>query len=110
MDLKIALKKLEIRSASITYDDMSTDMKASVRNLNFTLAGDLSQDFSSLAIESQSEGINFIYGGVRYLKDAVLKMILNVDADLANSVYTLKENNVALNALELQVRREGWNA
>ncbi len=101
-DLKIALKKLEIRSASITYDDMSADMKASIRYLNFTLAGDLSQDFSSLAIESQSEGINFIYGGVRYLKDAVLKMILNVDADLANSVYTLKENNVALNALELR--------
>jgi hypothetical protein len=101
-DLKIVLKKLEIRSASITYDDMSADMKASIRNLNFTLAGDLSQDFSSLAIESQSEGINFVYGGVRYLKDAVLKMILNVDADLANSVYTLKENNVALNALELR--------
>jgi hypothetical protein len=29
-------------------------------------------------------------------------MALNVDADLANSVYTLKENSVALNALELR--------
>jgi len=102
MDFKIALKKFEIRSARLVYDDRSTDMKASVENLNFILAGDLSQDFSSLAIESESEKINFVYGGIRYLKDAILKMVLNVDADLANSVYTLKENSVALNALELR--------
>ncbi len=100
--LKIALKKFEIRSARITYDDLSTDMKASIGDLNFTLGGDLSQDFSSLAIISDCEGINFVYGGVKYLKDAILKMVLNVDADLANSIYTLKENSVALNALELR--------
>jgi hypothetical protein len=102
MDIKVALKKFEIRSASLIYDDRSADMKASVENLNFMLAGDLSQDFSSLKIESESEKINFVYGGVRYLKDAILKMALNVDADLANSVYTLKENSVSLNALELR--------
>jgi hypothetical protein len=102
MDIKIALKKFEIRAASLIYDDRSNDMKASVENLNFILAGDLSQDFSSLAIESESEKINFVYGGVRYLKDAILKIVLNADADLANSVYTLKENSVALNALELR--------
>jgi len=101
-DLTIALKKFEIRSASLSYDDMSNDMKASTANLNFILTGDLSQDFSSLAIESESEGINFIYGGVRYLKDAILKMVLNVDADLANNVYKLQENSVVLNELELR--------
>jgi hypothetical protein len=101
-NLKIALKKFEIRSAKLTYDDLSSGMKASADNLNFTLAGDLSQDFSSLSVTSDCERINFIYDGVRYLKDAILKMVLNVDADLVNSVYTLKENSIALNALELR--------
>jgi hypothetical protein len=101
-DIKIALKRFEIRSASLAYDDMSADIKASAGNLNFILTGDLSQDLSSLAIESESEAINFVYGGVRYLKDAILKMVLNIDADLANSVYTLKENSIALNELELR--------
>jgi hypothetical protein len=102
MNLKIELKKFEIRSGNLVYDDRSADMKASAENLNFILSGDLSQDFSSLAIQSETEKINFIYDGVRYLKDAVLKMVLNVDADLANSIYILKENNVSLNALELR--------
>lgn len=102
LDLKIALKDFEIRSGSIVYDDRSANMKASAENMNFVLAGDLSQDFSSLAIQSETEKINFVYDGIRYLKDAVLRIILNVDADMANSVFTLKENEVALNALMLR--------
>jgi uncharacterized protein involved in outer membrane biogenesis len=102
MDLKVALKKFEIRSADILYDDRKSGMQASMENFNFLLSGDLSQDFSSLAIRSETERINFVLEGVRYLKDAVLNMVFNVDADLANSVFTLKENSVALNALELR--------
>lgn len=102
MDLKVALKKFEIRNANLVYDDRKANMKASAENLNFILTGDLSQDFSSLNIQSEIEKVNFVYDGVRYLKDAVLNMVLNVDADLANSVYTLKENDVMLNALELR--------
>ncbi len=102
MDLKVALKKFEIRSADILYGDRSSGMQASMENFNFLLSGDLSQDFSSLAIRSETERINFVFEGIRYLKDAVLNMVFNVDADLANSVFTLKENSVALNALELR--------
>ena len=102
MDLKVALKKFEIRNARLVYDDRKANMKASAENLNFILAGDLSQDFSSLAIQSETEKLNFVYDGVRYLKDAALNMVLNLDADLANSVYTLKENEIILNALELR--------
>ncbi|KPK79525.1 MAG: hypothetical protein AMS27_17950, partial [Bacteroides sp. SM23_62_1] len=69
---------------------------------NFILSGDLSQDFSSLAIHSETEKINFIYEGIRYLKDAALNMVFNIDADLANTIFTLKDNSVALNALELR--------
>ncbi|KPK84959.1 MAG: hypothetical protein AMS27_08605 [Bacteroides sp. SM23_62_1] len=102
MDLKVALKKFEIRSAKVLYDDRSSGMLASMGNFNFTLSGDLSQEFSSLEIRSETEDINFILEGVRYLKDATLKMIFNIDADLSNSIFTLKQNSVALNALELR--------
>lgn len=102
MDLKVALKKFEIRSARILYDDRSTGMYASMGDFNFVLAGDLSQDFSRLEIRSETEMMNFIYDGVRYLRDASLDMVFNIDADLANSNFTLKQNSVTLNALELR--------
>jgi len=102
MGMKIALKKFEIRDMDIFYDDQSAGMKAGIENFNFILSGDLSEDFTSINIQSETEKINFYMDGIRYLKDAILKMAFNIDADLVNSVFTLNENSVVLNAFELQ--------
>ena len=102
MAMKIALKKFEIRDMDIFYDDQSTGMKAGIENFNFLLSGDLSEDFTSINIQSETERINFYMDGIRYLKNATLKMSFDIDADLANSVFTLKKNSVAINAFELQ--------
>ncbi|MCK4749730.1 MAG: AsmA family protein, partial [Bacteroidales bacterium] len=48
MDLKVALKKFEIRNARISYDDRSSAMKASLDGFNFLLSGDLGTDHTSL--------------------------------------------------------------
>ena len=41
--------------------------------------------------------------GIRYLKDATLKARIKVDADLKNSLYVLKENEISLNDLMLKL-------
>ena len=102
MDLKIALKKFEIRDMDIFYDDRESGMKAAIENFDFLLSGDLSADHTSINVQSETEKINFYMDGIRYLKDAMLTMVFDVDADLANSVFTLKNNRVVLNAFELK--------
>ncbi|NJK86523.1 MAG: hypothetical protein HC906_11685, partial [Bacteroidales bacterium] len=54
-----------------------------------------------MAINSTTDKLNFSMEGMKYVKDAALKMNINLDADLKNSVYTLKDNNIALNDLSL---------
>ncbi|HJX72080.1 MAG TPA: AsmA family protein, partial [Bacteroidales bacterium] len=98
---KISLKKLEIRDARIKYSDESSNLFAGLDHFNFLLKGDLAQDFTSLSIQSASEAVNLIMDGIRYVKDAALVMNINLDADLKNSIFILKENELALNDLSL---------
>jgi hypothetical protein len=98
---KIALKKFEIRDAIISYTDDSSDMAASLENFDFLLKGDMSQDFTTLSVVSSVGLVNLLMDGIRYVKDASLNMNINLDADLKNSIYILKENEIALNDLSL---------
>jgi hypothetical protein len=78
-------------------------MSASSKNFDFILTGDLSQDFSQLNILASTNMVNVVIDGIRFLKDASLKAKINVDADLKNSLYVLKENEISLNDLLLKV-------
>ena len=63
MDLKVALKKFEIRDARISYDDRASSMKASLDGFNFSLSGDLGLDQTSLQLASETERVNLFLGG-----------------------------------------------
>lgn len=101
IDLKIALKKFEIRDASIVYLDRKSGMEASLDGLNLLLSGDMDQDFTSMELTTSTEHLNFIMGGIRYVKDAMLDIGINLDADMENSVFTLMDNTFAINELVL---------
>jgi len=102
MDMTVALKKFEIRSADILYDDKSQGMTASMEDFNFVLTGDLSEDFTSIEINSTIKKVNVVMDGIGYVKDALLSILIEVDADMANSVFTLGENSIGINDLALK--------
>ncbi len=101
MDLKVALKIFEIRNGRVSYDDMSSAMKASLSGFNFLLSGDLGLDHTSLRLESNTESVNLLMGGVRFVRNASLGILINLDADLVNSVFTIEDNSFAINDLVL---------
>lgn len=98
---KIAIKKFEIRNAYINYIDDSSKMSASLGDFDFLMRGDFSQEQTDLDINSTTSRVNFIMDGMKYVKDASLKMDISLGADLKNSIYTLKENTISLNDLAL---------
>ena len=46
---KILLKLFQINKATIKYTDLKSGMKASLENMDFTMKGDLAQDFTTIA-------------------------------------------------------------
>jgi hypothetical protein len=99
---KIELKQFEIRNAFIRYDDDESKIYTTLKDVDFEMTGDLSQDFTTLSINSTTGLLNVVYDGIRYLKDASLAVDMDVDADLKNWVYTLKNNSFNLNDLVLK--------
>jgi hypothetical protein len=99
---KIELKQFEISDAFIRYDDDESKIYTTLKKVDFKMKGDLSQDFTTLSINSTTGLLNVVYDGIRYLKDASLIMDMDVDADLKKSLYTLKDNSFNLNDLILK--------
>ncbi len=102
-DATIALKSFTISNASISYTDLQSNMSASLENFNFELGGDLGQSHSAIVIDSKTEKLNFSMEGMRYLKNVLLDIHIDVDANLDQNIYVLQQNSFMLNGLELKV-------
>lgn len=98
---KLALKEFTIKNATIKYDDKVEKINTNIKNFDFSLSGDLAEDFSKLKIKSSISEITLNYDGINYLKKALIKLNANIDADLKNSKYTFKENTFNVNELQL---------
>jgi len=98
---KIALKKFEIKQAIITYNDYKSKIFTGIYNWNLFLKGNFSKDFTELNLKSNIAKLNFRYGFINYLKDVMVDIVTNIDADLVNKSFSLKQNHIALNDLYL---------
>ena len=105
---KLKLKKLTADNINIIYDDRQAGMYASVNDLSAECSGDLTSDRTTLKINAKSKALTFKMGAIPYIKDAVVSADMNLDADLAHSKYTFKENQFQLNAIKTNV--DGWVA
>ncbi|MCD6565375.1 MAG: hypothetical protein J7K53_05485 [Bacteroidales bacterium] len=98
-DFKVNLRKFEIVDAEIIYEDLFSKITASLQDFNFLLSGNMSADFTELKINSSIGDIDFRYGGMRYVRNAVLKMSAEIGADMNNMIFTFKDNSISLNDL-----------
>jgi len=99
---KVKLKKLEVNNMNLIYDDKAGDVLAEVKNFNFKLKGDMTQDLTNLAILMGIDELSAEAGGVKYLKKANMKFKSSINADMKNSVYTFEDNEFSVNDVILK--------
>ena len=105
---KLQLKKFSIENANIAYNDSASNMNFKIVNLNLSLAGNMKDMRTDLVLNTTIDKLSAALDGVSYLKDATFNANINIDADLENSKFILKENVIALNAIKLAI--DGWAA
>ncbi len=105
---KLHLRKFSIEEANIWYNDSVSNMAFGIEDFNLSLSGNMNDMRTDLVIETNIDKLNAIIEGVSYIKNATFNADLNIDADLENSKFTLKENSIALNAIKLNI--DGWVA
>lgn len=96
-NLRLKLRKFEIRDAIVTYLDDSTLLDARLKHLNFTLGGDLGLKQTQLALALDIDSVHFASGGLTYVPSLRFGLKASVDADLENKIFKLANNEIALN-------------
>ena len=99
----VQMHKFEVRRGFVEYMDIPLEVRTTIDNLNLTMHGDLTQNFTSLDISAVSDIFNFWYEDFRYISDARLSVNTLLDADLDDFRFTFSESEVMLNALEMGV-------
>ena len=101
MDYRVDLQKFQIKDAKIKFVDETSNMDASIDNLNFLLKGDLGMDKSDLTINTAIDAINVKMGGIRYLKNTTFGFDATIGADMENMIFTFKDNQLSINDIVL---------
>jgi hypothetical protein len=100
---RIGLKSFKISNGSVRYNDLEGEMDATLKGCNFELSGDLSEDQSTLLINSKTNKFTFVMSGIKYLRDVVLDAHMEIDANLKDMVFIFKNSSFALNDLVLNL-------
>lgn len=95
----LKLKALQIKHANITYNDMQGNMSAVLKDMNYTLSGDFTQDNFVLSNLLEIAETSYNMGGIGYLTKAKTFFKADIDMDMPNMKFTFKENELGLNDL-----------
>ena len=100
---KLSLKEYSISNGKILYSDRSADMSAEIINLNHTGTGDLTADVIDFKTKTTMDELSYSMDGLSYLTkvktDAVINLLMEFTE--SSSKFTLKENEIKLNAITL---------
>ena len=83
-------------------------MYAAINHLNATCSGDFGSERTTVDLSMETPSLTYRTGGIPFLNKARLEADMNVDADFANNKYTLKDNTISLNAIQVNI--DGWAA
>ncbi|MCF8277984.1 MAG: AsmA family protein [Flavobacteriales bacterium] len=97
----IKLKQFEIANLEVMYSDQQGGMTFSTSKLNLSLSGDFGADRTNLKTNVSMDNAKLVNGGIAYLNGVELALGAEVDADLANNSYSLKDNEFRINGLHL---------
>ena len=98
---QLLLNEYSITEAKVVYDDKPSDVYLEINDLNHIGSGNFTIDVFDLDTQTEIKSISVKQGGVSYLTNAsaTLDAIFNIDNK--NSKYTLKDNDLRINALQL---------
>jgi hypothetical protein len=105
-DFQLKLENYQISNSTFIYDDASLGVYAKAAGIEHEGSGDLTATVYDLDTETSIDSLTVSYGGLSYLKNANAKLDAIFNIDQANSKYTLKDNDLLVNALRLVL--DGW--
>jgi hypothetical protein len=102
------LQSYSIENGYIDYKDLSMGVDFKIQGLGHVGSGDFSSDQFLLETMTSIDSMDVWMDGIRYMNRAKLDAKIDLDMDLPNFKFTMKENEFKLNELGLNL--DGWLA
>ena len=101
-NFQINLKKYSILDGHITYDDRAGDLFMELKEMDHEGTGNFTETIFDLVTKTNIAEISAKTGGITYLRRAKGDLDMTLNADLNQMKFTLKENELMVNALKLK--------
>jgi hypothetical protein len=99
--MKLRLKMVELIKSSVSYNDATINTKASLKNFDFTLTGDMTGSFTDFDMVLKSAETTVIMDDVKYLNRAVINSRMTLKANLDSLRFTFGNNFMSVNDMKL---------
>lgn len=99
--MKILLKRVEATDGSIVYNDMYSDMKATMNGVFLSLSGDMTESETDLVMTIKMTDLTFVMEGMKYLNKVTVDSKIDMLANLDNMRFTFRENFLSFNDMAL---------
>ena len=97
------LNKYNLKNSKLTYRDESANQSAFLVGINHSGSGQFYNEKFDLDTETTIDKLTFRNGGVAYLNKARAKADAVLAVDLGTNRYTLKDNDISINAMDVNV-------
>ncbi len=101
---EIALEQYQIKNTTIVYLDQNSKTFASLNNLNHSGQGDFTSSLFDLKTKTNIDALTFSMDGVKFLNKTRIDNSLNITIDNNQGKYTIGENKLKINNLDLSNR------
>jgi hypothetical protein len=101
--MEVSYRRFEIKDGDIAFDNRRAKLKATLKGFNQSLSGDFSQKQVDVQTRLSADTVSVVFAGIPYLNRVKLGLITDVQADLADKSYVLKQTDLSLNDLKLGV-------
>lgn len=102
-DYTIDLQSYTINDGAISYTDKTLGLKTTLQGFNHKGKGNFTATIFDLTTTTEIQFASLSYGGIAYLDSATINLDAIINADIENQKYTLKENELLVNDLQLNL-------
>ena len=100
--LQVELASYSLANGRLIYDDRVQGMYVEALGLDHSGKGDFTLEVYDFSTLTAIDSLTVESGGIRYLRNAAVDLDATLQADLPNMKFTLKENALQVNALQLE--------
>ena len=99
--IDITARDIQIEEGNIYFKDFISGTELIAKNLNSDAAIEYIDDLAELQAKTTISSLSFSDGKISYLNEVKLNAWIDLSADLTKDSFTLKDNQIALNALSI---------